>query len=112
MAWFKEYLENPESSGKCLSQTNEFLPLYALPFMPNPEKHPSFKMIFAVSLSSLHFAVIPSITCTFTQKTFKMIFAVSFSSLLFVVIPSIACTKKTAGFQTNRCIASGSKHAT
>ncbi|XP_077343803.1 lisH domain-containing protein ARMC9 [Lithobates pipiens] len=39
----KTYLE---TSGAALSQTTEFLPFYALPFVPNPAVHPSFKELF------------------------------------------------------------------
>uniref|UniRef100_A0A7N8Y6W6 LisH domain-containing protein ARMC9 n=1 Tax=Mastacembelus armatus TaxID=205130 RepID=A0A7N8Y6W6_9TELE len=40
---FKQYLE---TRGATLSQTTEFLPYYALPFVPNPSVHPSFKGLF------------------------------------------------------------------
>eukprot|EP00064_Thunnus_orientalis_P005806 superscaffoldBa00000585_g5820 len=40
---FKQYLE---TQGAALSQTTEFLPYYALPFVPNPTVHPSFKNLF------------------------------------------------------------------
>ncbi|KAH0624252.1 hypothetical protein JD844_007888, partial [Phrynosoma platyrhinos] len=40
---FKTYLE---TKGAALSQTTEFLPFYALPFVPNPMIHPSFKELF------------------------------------------------------------------
>ncbi|XP_032381628.1 lisH domain-containing protein ARMC9 isoform X2 [Etheostoma spectabile] len=40
---FKQYLE---TRGAALSQTTEFLPYYALPFVPNPTVHPSFKDLF------------------------------------------------------------------
>ncbi|XP_024909829.1 lisH domain-containing protein ARMC9 isoform X3 [Cynoglossus semilaevis] len=40
---FKQYLE---TRGAALSQTTEFLPYYALPFVPNPTIHPSFKDLF------------------------------------------------------------------
>ncbi|NWR32205.1 ARMC9 protein, partial [Tachuris rubrigastra] len=40
---FKAYLE---TKGAALSQTTEFLPYYALPFVPNPMVHPSFKELF------------------------------------------------------------------
>ncbi|KAK5930707.1 hypothetical protein CgunFtcFv8_026923 [Champsocephalus gunnari] len=42
---FKQYLE---TRGASLSQTAEFLPYYALPFVPNPTVHPSFKNLFQV----------------------------------------------------------------
>uniref|UniRef100_A0A8B9L421 LisH domain-containing protein ARMC9 n=1 Tax=Astyanax mexicanus TaxID=7994 RepID=A0A8B9L421_ASTMX len=40
---FKHYLE---TRGAALSQTTEFLPFYALPFVPNPAVHPSFQELF------------------------------------------------------------------
>uniref|UniRef100_A0ABM5G456 LisH domain-containing protein ARMC9 n=1 Tax=Pogona vitticeps TaxID=103695 RepID=A0ABM5G456_9SAUR len=40
---FKTYLE---TKGAALSQTTEFLPFYALPFVPNPTIHPSFQELF------------------------------------------------------------------
>ncbi|XP_036970765.1 lisH domain-containing protein ARMC9 [Acanthopagrus latus] len=40
---FKQYLE---TRGAALSQTTKFLPYYALPFVPNPTIHPSFKDLF------------------------------------------------------------------
>ncbi|KAJ8277188.1 hypothetical protein GJAV_G00072370 [Gymnothorax javanicus] len=43
---FKHYLE---TRGAALSQTTEFLPFYALPFVPNPTVHPSFKALFQES---------------------------------------------------------------
>ncbi|NWT77844.1 ARMC9 protein, partial [Lanius ludovicianus] len=43
MSYFKAYLE---TKGAALSQTTEFLPFYALPFVPNPMVHPSFKELF------------------------------------------------------------------
>ncbi|XP_031574195.1 lisH domain-containing protein ARMC9-like [Actinia tenebrosa] len=48
MRVFKSYLEN---KGSGLSQTTEFLPFYALPFVPDPTTHPSFKPIFTNSWS-------------------------------------------------------------
>lgn len=45
---FKQYLE---TRGAALSQTTEFLPYYALPFVPNPTIHPSFKDLFQVLVS-------------------------------------------------------------
>jgi len=42
---FKQYLE---TRGAALSQTTEFLPFYALPFVPNPTVHPSFQELFQV----------------------------------------------------------------
>lgn len=46
MSYFKTYLE---TRGAALSQTTEFLPFYALPFVPNPVVHPSFKELFQES---------------------------------------------------------------
>ncbi|XP_064228963.1 lisH domain-containing protein ARMC9 isoform X4 [Aotus nancymaae] len=43
ISYFKTYLE---TKGAALSQTMEFLPFYALPFVPNPMVHPSFKELF------------------------------------------------------------------
>ncbi|XP_033641945.1 lisH domain-containing protein ARMC9-like [Asterias rubens] len=43
MLSFKTFLE---SRGAVLSQTTEFLPFYALPFVPDPTKHPSYKELF------------------------------------------------------------------
>ncbi|XP_039622179.1 lisH domain-containing protein ARMC9 isoform X2 [Polypterus senegalus] len=43
IAEFKHYLE---TRGAAMSQTTEFLPYYALPFVPNPVAHPSFKELF------------------------------------------------------------------
>ncbi|XP_026067880.1 lisH domain-containing protein ARMC9-like isoform X1 [Carassius auratus] len=40
---FRHYLE---TRGAALSQTTEFLPFYALPFVPNPTVHPSFQELF------------------------------------------------------------------
>ncbi|XP_020624050.1 lisH domain-containing protein ARMC9-like isoform X2 [Orbicella faveolata] len=49
MQVFKNYLE---TKGAALSQTTEFLPYYALPFIPDPTSHPSFKPLFSSSWSS------------------------------------------------------------
>ncbi|NWU70920.1 ARMC9 protein, partial [Pterocles burchelli] len=46
---FKAYLE---TKGAALSQTTEFLPFYALPFVPNPMAHPSFEELFQDSWTS------------------------------------------------------------
>ena len=45
MGDFKKYLE---TRGATLSQTTEFLPYYALPFVPNAKGHPSYKELFTV----------------------------------------------------------------
>ncbi|KAA0712488.1 LisH domain-containing protein ARMC9 [Triplophysa tibetana] len=42
---FKHYLE---TRGAALSQTTEFLPFYAFPFVPNPMVHPSFQELFQI----------------------------------------------------------------
>lgn len=44
---FKNYLE---TKGAALSQTTEFLPYYALPYIPDPTSHPSFKPLFSVRM--------------------------------------------------------------
>ncbi|XP_033372714.1 lisH domain-containing protein ARMC9 isoform X2 [Parus major] len=49
ISYFKAYLE---TKGAALSQTAEFLPFYALPFVPNPMVHPSFKELFQDSWTS------------------------------------------------------------
>ncbi|XP_014109766.1 PREDICTED: lisH domain-containing protein ARMC9 isoform X3 [Pseudopodoces humilis] len=49
ISYFKSYLE---TKGAALSQTAEFLPFYALPFVPNPMVHPSFKELFQDSWTS------------------------------------------------------------
>ncbi|XP_042851556.1 lisH domain-containing protein ARMC9 isoform X6 [Panthera tigris] len=46
ISYFKTYLE---TKGAALSQTTEFLPFYALPFVPNPMVHPSFKELFQIT---------------------------------------------------------------
>ncbi|XP_078338791.1 lisH domain-containing protein ARMC9-like isoform X2 [Crassostrea virginica] len=46
MGDFKKYLE---TRGASLSQTTEFLPYYALPFVPNAKSHPSYKELFTDS---------------------------------------------------------------
>ena len=45
MANLKYYLE---TKGSEMSQTTEFLPFFALPFIPNPRNHPSLQEIFKV----------------------------------------------------------------
>lgn len=49
MRQFKTYLE---TKGAALSQTTEFLPYYALPYIPDPTSHPSFKPLFTSAWSS------------------------------------------------------------
>ncbi|CAG9330157.1 unnamed protein product [Blepharisma stoltei] len=43
MESFKEFLN---TKGAELSKTEEFLHFYALPYIPNPAEHPSFKILF------------------------------------------------------------------
>lgn len=43
LAVFKTYLEE---KGSELSQTSEFVTYYALPYVPNPIDHKSFKHLF------------------------------------------------------------------
>ncbi|XP_051930498.1 lisH domain-containing protein ARMC9 isoform X1 [Hippocampus zosterae] len=43
ISYFKKYLE---TCGRALSQTTEFLPYYALPYVSNPTTHPFFKDLF------------------------------------------------------------------
>lgn len=45
MSAFKNFLE---TQGADLSQTTEFLPFYALPFVQDPKSHPSYKELFKV----------------------------------------------------------------
>ncbi|BFZ23969.1 hypothetical protein BsWGS_27008 [Bradybaena similaris] len=46
---FKKFLEN---RGSTLSQTTEFLPFYALPYVSNPKSHPSYGELFSEKWSS------------------------------------------------------------
>ncbi|PAA89742.1 hypothetical protein BOX15_Mlig005949g2 [Macrostomum lignano] len=41
---FRHFLE---TKGAQLSQTTEFLPFYALPYVPDPRSHPSFRDVFS-----------------------------------------------------------------
>ncbi|XP_074654207.1 lisH domain-containing protein ARMC9-like isoform X2 [Tubulanus polymorphus] len=43
---FRKYIE---TRGASLSQTTEFLPYYALPFVPQPKTHPTYREIFTDS---------------------------------------------------------------
>lgn len=47
MVHFHYYLE---SKGSVLSDCAEFLPFYALPYVPHPKTHPSFQELFQVSI--------------------------------------------------------------
>lgn len=46
MTLFKHYIETSGSSDPVLSQTSEFVTYYALPYVPNPLEHKSFKHLF------------------------------------------------------------------
>jgi len=50
MQKFKHYLE---TNGQALSRTAEFTSYYALPFVPEPENHASFRNLFTVSYFSV-----------------------------------------------------------
>lgn len=39
------------SEGETYSPQQEFLPFFALPYVPNPDEHPSFTSLFQVSLN-------------------------------------------------------------
>jgi hypothetical protein len=43
MEIFKDYLN---TKGSELSKTEEFLHFYALPYIPSPQDHPAFKILF------------------------------------------------------------------
>ena len=43
---FKHYLE---TRGSIVAQSEEFVAFYALPYIPNPRSHASFKCLFSVS---------------------------------------------------------------
>ena len=53
--YFKRYLE---TTGSVLSQTTEFLPYFALPFIPDVMEHPSFKPILTVCINVSSFLFI------------------------------------------------------
>ena len=46
MSLFKQYIETTVSHDPLLSQTSEFVTYYALPYVPNPLDHKSFKHLF------------------------------------------------------------------
>jgi len=46
MQQFRNFLE---TKGAALSKTTEFLPFYALPFIPDPQQNPAFAAIFQPS---------------------------------------------------------------
>ena len=45
MEEFKKYLDSKQIE---LSKTTEFLAYYALPYVPNPKEHPSYKQLFTL----------------------------------------------------------------
>jgi hypothetical protein len=47
MQVFKTYIESIK--GQAISQTNDILPLFALPYVSTPDKHASFQDLFSVS---------------------------------------------------------------
>jgi hypothetical protein len=46
MMLFKHYLETIAAHDPLISQTSEFITYYALPYVPNPLEHKSFKHLF------------------------------------------------------------------
>jgi hypothetical protein len=48
MRVFKSYIESIK--GQPISQTNDILPLFALPYVTAPENHASFKDLFSVCI--------------------------------------------------------------
>jgi hypothetical protein len=46
MSMFKQYLELIVANDPLISQTSEFITYYALPYVPNPLEHKSFKHLF------------------------------------------------------------------
>lgn len=46
MQIFKSYMESIK--GQAISQTNEILPLFALPYVSSPDKRETFQEIFSV----------------------------------------------------------------
>jgi LisH domain-containing protein ARMC9 len=46
MSLFKHYLETIAAHDPLISQTSEFITYYALPYVPNPLEHKSFKHLF------------------------------------------------------------------
>ena len=49
MQVFKTYIESVK--GQTVSQADDILPLFALPYVATPEKHPSFRDLFSVGSS-------------------------------------------------------------
>lgn len=43
---FKAFIESIK--GQAISQTSDILPLFALPYVTEPEKHASFQELFSV----------------------------------------------------------------
>jgi len=46
---FKKYLETNSTK---LSQSQQYIPFYALPYIPDPKNHSLFKETFTVTISS------------------------------------------------------------
>lgn len=46
MSLYKHYLETIAAHDPMISQTSEFITYYALPYVPNPLDHKSFKHLF------------------------------------------------------------------
>ena len=49
MMEFKKYLETNSTK---LSQSQQYIPFYALPYIPDPKNHSLFKETFTVTISS------------------------------------------------------------
>ena len=81
---FKNYLE---TRGATLSQTTEFLPFYALPFVPNPKGHPSYKELFTVSCSCQFFLRNTSLVLISLAVRTRLVF---FSRLILLLVIMLA----------------------
>ena len=77
MADFKAYLE---TRGSSLSQTTEFLPFYALPFVPNPKVHPSYKELFSVRICSSSVCILVMRNLCYSMLSFVFLYTL----MLFV----------------------------
>lgn len=62
MQEFKSYIESIK--GQNISQTGDILPLFALPYVTEPEKNPSFQDVFSVCFKSLLY-LIELLSCCF-----------------------------------------------
>lgn len=99
---FKHFLE---TRGAVLSQTTEFLPFYALPFVPNPVAHPSFKELFQVIIIST--AALPLLHLK--QHTLYSMFTYIFKTLSFFTsnLRFYSCPSQNTVIQTLRsCLVS------